>query len=52
VAGTFGGNPLHQKAHREHALGDEAEQHPPIKPGDEDILQVGADFARQINEQG
>ena len=51
AAGALGRDPLHQKSHGEKALGNEAHQHPPIEPGDEDILQVRADGARQINEQ-
>src|SRR5262249_52471123 len=43
LAGTLGGDPLHQEAHREHDLRDIAEQHPPLELGDEHLVQVVAE---------
>src|SRR5882672_2432087 len=50
LAGALGGDPLHEKAHREHDLCDIAEQHPPLEFGDEDLVQIGADRVRKFNE--
>src|SRR6266481_1603415 len=40
---AFRGDPLHQESHGEHNLRDVAEQHPPLKLGHKDFVQVTAD---------
>src|SRR5690606_23131557 len=44
-------HPLHDEAHGEEQLADEAERQPEVEVGDEDLVEVAADFARQRNDE-